>query len=97
MNNEQVTVVAEFKAKTGSENALRDELLAIVEPTRKEQGCINYDLHEVADEDGRFLFYENWTSEELLRKHLGSAHVCRYRENTADLLAEKKVQAWKII
>ena len=97
MSKEQVTVVAEFWAKDGCAGALRDELVAMLKPTRAEEGCINYDLHEIADEDGRFLFYENWTSEELLRKHLGSAHICKYRENTADLIAEKRVQAWRMV
>lgn len=97
MNNEQVTVSAEFWAKAGCENALRDELLAIVGPTRKEDGCINYDLHEAGDEAGHFLFYENWTNRELLDKHLKSEHICRYREKTAGLIEEKKVQIWKMI
>lgn len=96
MNNEQVTVSAEFWAKTGCEDALRDELVAIVAPTRKEEGCINYDLHEIADKPGRFLFYENWTTRELLDKHLKSEHICQYRKNTASLIEEKKVQIWKI-
>lgn len=57
-----ITVVARFRAKRGMENRLRQELIALVEPTRREPGCINYDLHQDRDDPVQFLFYENWTS-----------------------------------
>src|SRR5689334_15311839 len=42
---ETLTVVAELVAKPGMEEDLRRELMKIVEPTRNEDGCIQYDLH----------------------------------------------------
>jgi quinol monooxygenase YgiN len=70
-----VTVVATFEAKPGKETELKKVLTALVAPTRQEAGCINYDLHQSADEPGKFLFHENWTSKELLDAHLQSAHI----------------------
>jgi quinol monooxygenase YgiN len=40
-----ITVVATFQAKPGEENELRAALIGLVGPTRKEAGCISYDLH----------------------------------------------------
>ena len=40
-----LTVVATLKAKSGSEKKLGDMLKTLVAPTRKEKGCINYDMH----------------------------------------------------
>ena len=40
-----LTVIAKFKAKSGSEEQLYEELRNLVAPTRAEEGCINYDLH----------------------------------------------------
>ena len=69
------TVIAWLEAKPGKESELRAALLALIEPTRKEDGCVQYDLHEHTEQPGRFAFYENWTSKEHLDRHLASPHV----------------------
>jgi quinol monooxygenase YgiN len=85
---ELLTVVAEMKAKPGREEALRRAVLALVEPTRKEDGCVQYDLHVHTSDPGRFVFYENWTSREQLNRHLDSPHLRAFDAASADLLAE---------
>ncbi|MCX6622939.1 MAG: putative quinol monooxygenase [Acidobacteria bacterium] len=70
-----LTLVAEFQAKEGKEAEAREALLALIEPTRKEDGCVQYDLHVLNDQPGRFLFYENWTSRAELDRHAASAHL----------------------
>jgi quinol monooxygenase YgiN len=69
-----LTVMAELKARPGKEDEARQLLLTLLEPTRREQGCIQYDLHEVVGAPGHFLFYENWQSREALDAHLKSPH-----------------------
>jgi len=83
-----LTVVAEMLAKPGKEEELRRQLLALMEPTRKEEGCVQYDLHVDTGAPGRFLFYENWTSRERLERHLASPHLAAFRAVAGDLLAE---------
>lgn len=83
-----LTVVAEIVAKPGREEELRRRLLALIEPTRKEEGCLQYDLHADNDAPGRFLFYENWTSEELLERHLAAPHLEEFKAVAGELLAE---------
>jgi quinol monooxygenase YgiN len=51
-----LTVVAEIKAQAGKEDALRQMLLALIEPTRKEDGFVQYDLHVSTSDPGRFVF-----------------------------------------
>lgn len=70
-----LTVVATFQARPGKEAELRTALIALVEPTRKEAGCINYDLHASPEDPARFLFHENWTSQAHLDAHLQSPHL----------------------
>ena len=83
-----LTVVAEMTAKPGKERDLQQALLALIEPTRKEEGCIQYDLHAGTDNPGRFVFYENWTSKEMLDRHSASPHLTAFREIAGDLLSE---------
>jgi quinol monooxygenase YgiN len=83
-----LSVVAELKAKPGKEDDLRRLLLTLIEPTRAEDGCLQYDLHVHATEPGSFVFYENWTSREHLDRHLTSQHLMAAVGAAGDLLAE---------
>jgi quinol monooxygenase YgiN len=73
--NTPLTVIATFEARPGKETDLRAALTALLEPTRKEAGCQNYDLHEAVENPAKFLFHENWTSKAHLEVHLKSAHI----------------------
>ena len=87
MSQPLLSVVAELVAKPGKEEELRRYLTGFVEPTRKEEGCVQYDLHVSLEEPGRVFFYENWTSDELLQQHLASPHLTAFREVAEGILA----------
>lgn len=70
-----LTVIATIRVKAGSELRAREILSALVAPTRKEKGCINYDLHQRKDNPRVFVFYENWSSDAALDAHLKTPHV----------------------
>ena len=70
-----LTVIARIKAKPGREDVVRTALLKLIEPTRAENGCINYDLHVSQDDPAVFYFHENWSSAAELDAHLKSAHL----------------------
>jgi quinol monooxygenase YgiN len=75
MNSKTVTVVATFQARPGKEMDLRAALIGLIAPTRKESGCLNYDLHQSPEDSAKFLFHENWTSKAALDAHLQSPHI----------------------
>lgn len=98
MTNGKVTVVARFKARPGMEEALRHELLALIDPTTAEDGCINYDLHQSADDKALFMFHENWLSREDLDDHLQMPYLQAFLARTDELLAEPaEISLWKMI
>ena len=70
-----ITVAATFEARPEKETELRDALIGLVGPTRKEAGCINYDLHVSSENPRRFLFHENWTTKMALEAHLQSPQI----------------------
>jgi len=49
-----------MRAKPGKEQDLRDALEALIQPTRQEEGYINYDLHQGIEDPSLFYLYENW-------------------------------------
>ena len=80
------------------EETVRRELLALVAPTTKESGCITYDLHQSADDQALFMFYENWCSSEDLDEHLAKPHLQDFLGKADSLLAEPvDISVWKMI
>src|SRR5258708_2783071 len=70
-----LTVIAAFQARPGKEAELREVLISLIAPTRKEAGCVNYDCHQSPDDASKFLFHENWASKAHLDAHLAAPHV----------------------
>ena len=81
-----LTVVAEMTAQAGKEDALREALLACIEPTRAEKGCVEYFLHESTEKPGHFIFYENWLSAAALAEHLATPHLVKLRSLVPELV-----------
>lgn len=98
MNAKPVTVVARMRAKPGKETEVRKELLSLLAPSRRHAGCMNYDLHEAADDPALFLFHENWASRTYLDQHLRQPDVERVLGKLGALLAEPpQITLWEKI
>lgn len=54
---------------------VKEALQSLIDPTRSEEGCISYTLHQDCDDDKVFMFYENWASKEALDLHLQTPHL----------------------
>lgn len=85
---QKVTVLAKLTAKPGLEDKVKQELLKMVEETRKEKGCLNYDLHVDEANSSTFLFYENWVSKMALDNHFHTEHFVRLHGLQDELFAE---------
>lgn len=98
MARKKVTVVATCKAKPGQEDRVREEILALVDPTRAEAGCINYDLHVSSDDPGHFMLYENWVSKQDLDEHLATPYLERFKGLASEILAEPiQIQLFEMV
>lgn len=86
-----LTIVAQLKAKPGKERELQQALQALVEPTRREQGIMNYDMHVSNEDPGLFLFYENWRTKDEWDRHMKSPHLEAFARRNDELVAEWKL------
>lgn len=93
---EPIVITAILKAKENMEEQLLAELVKVQEGSRREAGCLNYDLHQ-SIEDGTFVLHETWKDNDALESHVGSSHYQEYRTNTADLLSKREVYKLKAI
>ncbi len=93
----KVIVQAEFKAKSGQEAALKEQLLKLREPTLAETGCITYDLHEGLNDSSQFFFYEIYENMAALESHRQTDHLQQWFAVMDGYLAQPvKVQLWRV-
>jgi quinol monooxygenase YgiN len=86
-----VTVVAKVTAKSDVIEAVKAELIKLIEPTRQEDGCIEYRLHQDNDDPSVFVFYESWQSLACLEQHTNSQHFQSYVAAVGNLITDKDV------
>ena len=84
----KLTIVANIKANEDQIDLVKTELLKLIDITRAEEGCINYDLHQDNENPSHFLFYENWESRDLWQAHMGNQHLKDFLSATEDAVAE---------
>lgn len=91
---EAVTLVVLLKSREGQEPLLEAELRALVGPTRREDGCITYDLHRGADTPSSFLLHEVWATREAHRQHTQTPHFIRWNARKDALLISRESAFW---
>lgn len=70
-----IRVVARIIALPDRLQELKTVLIQIIEPTRQEQGCLQYELFQNQDDAADFTFVEEWENREALQAHLASQHL----------------------
>ncbi|MEM6657659.1 MAG: putative quinol monooxygenase [Pseudomonadota bacterium] len=93
----KLTIVANIKANPDKIELIKTELLKLIDITRAEEGCINYDLHQDNDNPAHFVFYENWESRELWQTHMGAPHLAAYMAATDGAVEEFTLNEMNII
>ena len=97
MRNKQLTITASILAKPEKREFVRQALLNLIPPTLKEEGCLNYDLHQDNENPDRFFFYENWESRALWLNHNDSDHIAAHRKATEGAVAEVIIHEMTLI
>src|SRR6266571_1014025 len=88
---DQVTVVAHLTANPGKEGDLLKLLRGLLAPTRKEAGCIRYELNQEIENPLAFTFAEKFTNRDAYTAHLKMRHVKRFAEESIDLVENRRV------
>jgi quinol monooxygenase YgiN len=92
-----VTQIVILRAREGQETLLEAELRALVGPSRKEEGCLTFDLHRSVDTPGAFLLHEVWASRDAHTDHMHTPHFLRWNAGKDALLTSRDGTFWKQI
>lgn len=82
-----LTILAQITAIAGKEALVSDEIKKLIEVTRAEEGCLQYDLHVDNANPGFFVLFENWESRELWQTHMQAPHLSAYGAATQGSIA----------
>lgn len=72
---ENIRVIARVVANPDSVDQVRSILTNLVEPTRKESGCLSYELLENRTNQTDFTFVEEWASDAAIDAHLTTNRI----------------------
>lgn len=92
-----LTILAQVTALPNKEALVETELKKLVDPTRAEAGCIQYDLHKDNSNPGFFVFYETWESRDLWQTHMKAPHLATYMAATEGAVAEFTLNEMTVI
>lgn len=84
----KLTIVAHITANPDKIDLVKTELEKLIEPTLKEEGCLQYDLHQDNENPAYFMFFENWESREIWLEHMEKPHLKAYQAATEGAVAE---------
>lgn len=87
-----IYVVATLTLKHGAKQNLIEPARACIAETRREAGCISYDLLASVTDDDTMVFIERWESREALTTHSKQPHLAVWREASTPHLVSRKIE-----
>jgi quinol monooxygenase YgiN len=91
MNKNTLNVVAIIETSSDRAEELKKILLGLIEPTRKESGCIKYELYQDITNPGLFTFVEEWESQEHLDVHMKTPHLVAAGEAFSKIVIKETI------
>jgi quinol monooxygenase YgiN len=83
-----LTNVAFFKARPGQSEVLGQRLVALVEPTRQEPGCLRYEIYRASDCADCWLVYEDWRAPDDFKSHMQTPYVGAFMKDLDGLCSQ---------
>jgi len=85
-----VTVLAvTWKATPGREAQVAEIFRKLTTESRKEAGCLMYQVQRQQKDPSRFLVYEQYRDEQALQTHRNAPHFLEYARKQLPAIAER--------
>ncbi|MEM9574160.1 MAG: putative quinol monooxygenase [Pseudomonadota bacterium] len=87
-----IYLIATLKIKPGSLPAIMEAVAPCIEATRKEKGCISYDLFQSTTDENTLTFVERWTDQASIDAHFEEPHLIAWREAGEPFFTDRKIE-----
>lgn len=84
-----IIVTAKITAKHGEKDKILSKSQDLIESTRLELGCVNYNLYASTEDDDLLLMFEQWENLEALESHMQTEHFKAFGKAIEDILARE--------
>ncbi|WP_273804407.1 putative quinol monooxygenase [Providencia rettgeri] len=71
----EIRIVATIIAKDNEVEFVKSATKSIVEPSNRDEGCLQYELHQDNANPNTFVFFEIWQDQQSLDKHNETKHL----------------------
>ena len=90
-------LIAKHRAKPGRADAYEARMLADLEQTRADPGCLQFHVHRGRSDRSQFVIYEVWASMKALREHFEEPFVQRFVEDSAEYIEGDMEVEWLVM
>jgi quinol monooxygenase YgiN len=84
-----VVLAVTWMAKVGREAEVAAVLSKLTEESRKESGCVMYQVHRHKTEPRRFFIYEQYKDDAALEAHRATPHFLQYARKELTKIADR--------
>jgi quinol monooxygenase YgiN len=84
-----VVLAVTWMARVGHEADVAAVFSKLTEESRKEPGCVTYQVHRHKTEPRRFFIYELYKDDGALEAHRAAAHFLQYARKELPKIAER--------
>jgi quinol monooxygenase YgiN len=84
-----VVLAVTWMAKAGREAEVAGIFSKLTEESRKEPGCIMYQVHQHKTDSRRFFVYEQYNDDTALEAHRAAPHFLQYVKKELPKLGER--------
>lgn len=82
----ELFLFSRFRAQRDSEDALREAILGVLEPTRAEPGCLGIHGFRSLRDPRSFFIHSHWKDEAAFEVHAGLPHTVAFIERVQALI-----------
>ena len=84
-----VVLAVTWLAKVGREVEVAEVFSKLTEESRKEPGCVTYQVHRHKTEPRRFFIYEQYKDDAALEAHRSASHFLQYAKKELPKLGDR--------
>ncbi|HKW16588.1 MAG TPA: putative quinol monooxygenase [Terriglobales bacterium] len=84
-----VVLAVTWVAKNGRETEVAELFSKLTAESRKEPGCVTYQVHRHRTEPRRFFIYEQYKDDAALEAHRGAAHFLQHAKKDLPKIADR--------
>ncbi len=84
-----IVLAVTWVARTGREAEVAALLSKLTEESRKEPGCVMYQVHRHRTEPRRFFIYEQYKDDAAIEAHRAAPHFLQYARKDLPKMADR--------